>query len=115
MLTVTDPIGGCSGIDTITLFVDPSKNIFVPNAFSPNGDGINDVYSVYASGPVKVFEIEIFNRWGEKVYQSNDMGSGWDGKYMGTFVMPGEYVYQVTFTFLDGQTLANKGSLTVLR
>lgn len=115
ILTVTDPIGGCSGIDTITLYVDPTKSIFIPNAFTPNGDGINDVYSVYASGPVKVFEMEIFNRWGEKVYQSNDMGGGWDGKYMGTFVMPGEYVYQTTFTFLDGQTLANKGSLTVLR
>lgn len=115
ILTVTDPVGGCSGIDTITLYVDASKRFYVPNAFTPNNDGINDVFYAYPYGPVKVFEMNIFDRWGERVYFSNDIGSGWDGTYRGVYVNPGDYVYTVTITYADGQTMASKGTITLIR
>jgi gliding motility-associated-like protein len=115
ILTVTDPVGGCSATDTIILNVDPSKKFYIPNAFTPNNDGVNDVYQVFASGPVKYFEMLIFDRWGEKVYNSNDLGEGWDGRYRGVFVSNGDYVYHATITFLDGQTLYSKGTVTVLK
>lgn len=115
ILTVTDPVGGCTGSDTITLYVDAAKHFFIPNAFTPNNDGINDVFYVYPAGPVKVFEINVFDRWGEHVYFSNDVGAGWDGTYRGAYVSPGDYAYTVTITFADGQTMASKGSVTVIR
>lgn len=115
ILTVTDPVGGCSGIDTITLYVDASKHFYVPNAFTPNSDGINDVFYVFPYGPVKVFEMDIFDRWGERVYFSNDIGSGWDGTYHGVYMNPGDYVYTVTITYADGQTMASKGTITLIR
>lgn len=115
ILTVTDPAGGCSGIDTITLYVDASKHFFVPNAFTPNNDGNNDIFYVYTAGPVKLFEINIFDRWGEHVYFSNDIGAGWDGTYRGVYVSPGDYAYTISVTFADGETLTTKGSLTVIR
>ena len=114
-LTITDATGGCSAMDTLIMVVDPSKSFYFPNAFTPNNDGINDTYLVFAKGPVKYFQIEIFDRWGEKVYDSNDIGKGWDGTYHGVYVSDGNYVYQSTITFLDGQTQTCKGSITVLK
>ena len=115
MLTVTDINAGCADTAAIRLYVDPAKHIFVPNVFSPNGDGKNDIYQVFTYGGVKYFEMEIFDRWGEKVYQSNDIKSGWDGTYNGVLVNAGLYVYQTTLTFADGETIQNKGTLTVFR
>ena len=114
-LTVTDAAQTCSDTFSLTVYVNPAKDLYIPNAFTPNGDGVNDLYQVYARGVVKFFEIMIFDRWGEMIYRTNDMGTGWDGTYKGTKVEGGEYVYHVTITFLDGQTINNKGALTVIR
>jgi gliding motility-associated-like protein len=113
-LSVVD-VAGCQATDTITVFVDPAKSFYIPNVFTPNNDGKNDLFMVYTSGSVKFFELTVFNRWGEKVYDSNDIFRGWDGTYKGIQVNPGSYVYQATITFLDGETFHNNGSVTVLR
>ncbi|HEY0272166.1 MAG TPA: PKD domain-containing protein, partial [Chitinophaga sp.] len=86
----------------------------VPSAFSPNGDGRNDVFLVKAFG-VDHFEMKIFNRQGLLVFQSNDPQIGWDGKYKGAEQPMDAYAYEVTLVFTDG-TKANKaGSVTLLR
>jgi gliding motility-associated-like protein len=95
--------------------VDPSKYIYIPNVFTPNGDGRNDVYRVFTRGPVKYFSMEIFDRWGEKVFDGDDLEKGWDGTFKGTPVQPGVYVYQVNITFLDAEVVKNKGTITVFK
>jgi gliding motility-associated-like protein len=105
---------GCSSSDTITLYVLPPGTIFWPNAFTPNGDGNNDVYLPGGSN-IKLIVWRIFNRWGEKVFDSNSQFSGWDGKYKGTPQPPNVYVYYAEVTFMNNTTQKFKGSVTLIR
>ena len=89
---------------------------YTPNAFSPNGDGTNEVFQVFTSLPVQFFELKIYNRWGEKVYASNDVKMGWDGSYHGEVQPPDIYVYVVDIIPLyGGSAMHGKGSITLLR
>ena len=91
------------------------KNIvFIPNVFSPNGDGSNDVLKVLANG-VKYFDWSIFNRWGEKVFVSNNVNEGWDGKYQGKESSPGVYSYYLKIVFDDNSNRSTKGSVTLIK
>lgn len=107
---------GCSDtairIDYIK--INQLPKIFVPNAFSPNGDGNNDILYAYAQG-TRFFEWKIFNRIGEKVFESNNTTEGWDGTYIGKDAQPGVYVYTLTVVFEDGTSRTMKGSVTVLK
>lgn len=92
--------------------------IYVPNAFTPNGDGNNDIFMPYTSNSqqLRMTELTIFNRWGEKVFESSEIGAGWDGVYRGELQNPGVYVWQLTYGFLgDTQASVRKGSLTLIR
>ncbi len=92
--------------------------IYVPNAFSPNGDGTNDVFMPYASNPsgLRMAEFTIFNRWGEKIFESSQLGAGWDGTYKGVIQNPGVYVWQLTYGYLgDTRASTRKGSVTLIR
>ncbi len=87
-------------------------NAYVPNAFSPNDDGFNDVFQLYNSGcPLEGFEMHIFDRWGGNVFYSNDLNIGWDGTYDGKKAELGVYVYQIVFSafgkkeFLEGDVV----------
>lgn len=106
--------GVCSISDTVSVKVYSLHEIYVPNAFTPNGDGVNDVYMVYPVG-AKYVDLKIFNRWGEKLFESLDPERGWDGKYKGRLQEPGVYVYTVDVTFNDGYTAHDKGSVTLIR
>ncbi|MFB1003620.1 MAG: gliding motility-associated C-terminal domain-containing protein, partial [Bacteroidia bacterium] len=70
---------------------------FIPTAFSPNGDNLNDVYNLAALGYVDMFSLTIANRWGEILFKSNDSNIGWDGTYKGELVQNGSYVFIVNF------------------
>jgi gliding motility-associated-like protein len=105
---------GCLIGDTVTVTVTASHAIYVPNAFTPNGDGINDVFQVF-SVPLLYFHLTIFDRWGEKVYDTYDESKGWDGAYRGQQELPGVYTYLVDATFEDGYTVHPKGGLTLIR
>lgn len=98
--------------------INESQNVYIPNAFSPNGDGNNDFFMVYTSNDkgLVYFELTIFNRWGEKVFESNTISQGWDGTYKGQLQNPDVYVYQATYGF-RGEPLAQtrKGSVTLIR
>ena len=87
---------------------------FVPNAFTPNGDGNNDVFMVFGEGIGSV-EVNVFNRWGEKVYESNNQFDGWNGTYKGELQNTGVFVYTVTATYLDGKKMDKTGTITLVR
>ena len=95
------------------------KVFYIPNAFTPNGDAINDIFYAYGRG-VEEITLKIYNRWGEKLFESNDLTSGWDGTYRGELLNPGVYVYHVKVLFCDGSRLPllheyRKGSITLIR
>jgi gliding motility-associated-like protein len=112
-ITVTDA-GGCTATGTVKVNVKADKPFFVPNVFTPNNDFQNDVFYVYATGTV-FYHISIFNRWGEKVYESNNITDGWDGKYQGKDAYAGIYTYVIEMNFLDSETRKYIGSFTLLR
>ncbi|MDB5284002.1 MAG: hypothetical protein JWO06_3077, partial [Bacteroidota bacterium] len=108
---------GCVAIDTGNVIVVPTYDIFIPNVFTPNGDGNNDYFEVFGNKKIwKEFEVQVFDRIGEKVYESNDMNFKWDGIYKGKYMMPAVFVYQIHLTYIDNHTeKLYKGSVTLVR
>jgi gliding motility-associated-like protein len=104
----------CTGEARVTIVVLPPKPTFVPNTFTPNGDGFNDVLLVYGKDIARI-DLNIFNRWGELVFVSETQSLGWDGTYKGELVPPGVYAYQLLVTYLDGSEELLKGTITLLR
>jgi gliding motility-associated-like protein len=88
--------------------------LFVPDAFSPNGDGVNDDFTVQALF-ISTFQIRIFDRWGESVYASDNREAGWNGSYNGQPATPGTYSYRVEVTDLKGQTFVKRGLVLLVR
>ncbi len=92
-LEYTD-LKGCVGFDSIMVYMDRYR-IFVPNAFTPDGNGVNDTFGPSITGDITGEDIEMFiyNRWGELIYQFTDLGQGWDGTYKGKIANTGVYVW----------------------
>ncbi|HYG52390.1 MAG TPA: CotH kinase family protein [Flavobacteriales bacterium] len=89
--------------------------LFVPTAFSPNGDGINDYFTVLGKG-MKSMEMSVYDRWGEKVWGSNEKDlPGWDGTFKGKKCDQAVYAYQVKVVYLDGSEKIQKGNVTLVR
>lgn len=87
--------------------------IFIPNMFSPNSDGINDIFYIYGDNIYQI-RISVYNRWGEMLFETTDQSIGWDGYYKGARVMQGVYVYYVRGFFTDGEKIHKSGSVTVI-
>lgn len=104
----------CTSSDTIVITEYPRCIAEVPTAFSPNGDGQNDILTVFGSG-YNNFEFLIFNRSGELVFKSNDPGVGWDGIYQGQKQGMGVYNYILRGSCVDGDNFFKKGNITLLR
>ena len=115
-VTATPVIGGCSRApQTYTVKVMPlNKDVFVPNVFTPKGDGKHDMLYVYGNYIDKV-EMHIFNQWGQQIAAINDKSQGWDGKHKGTAQPVGVYVYVLKAQLSTGKTVNLKGSITLLR
>ena len=105
---------GCVDTAFVTINVKGEPPLYIPNAFTPNGNGTNDKWYVFGSG-IKDIKIMIFDRWGEKVYESYDQFEGWDGTYKGQFQSPGVYIYEVQIVYLDGVQIFRNGSITLIR
>jgi gliding motility-associated-like protein len=86
----------------------------IPNAFTPNGDGVNDQVLVRGFGIVKM-NFRIYNRWGQLVFQSGDQATGWDGKYKGALQPMDAYAYILDVEFTDGSRTTKKGDITLIR
>ena len=112
---------GCAAIDSIFINVNPVRKVFIPNVFSPNRDGQNDYFSIYAAIPnvQEILQVAIFDRWGNLIFdiknlnpmEGNDL---WDGIYNGQIVERGVYLYFANILFLDGKKEIIQGSVTVI-
>ncbi|MEM8908848.1 MAG: gliding motility-associated C-terminal domain-containing protein, partial [Bacteroidota bacterium] len=111
---------GCFRSDSITITVNKVRNVYIPNAFSPNNDGVNDQFTVYGGPDVtRVKCLRIFNRWGAIVYElhnfpANIQQVGWDGMFKGQSVEQNVYTYFAEVEFIDGVTLPYQGDVTVI-
>ncbi|MCX7954825.1 MAG: gliding motility-associated C-terminal domain-containing protein, partial [Bacteroidales bacterium] len=106
---------GCSDTITYNLIVDTEcGNIYIPNAFSPNGDGKHDTWKIYGRC-IKEIEVKIFTRWGEKVFESYDVNEGWNGTFRGKPCNSDVFVYTLTVTLMTGEKKSYKGNITILK
>ncbi|MBU6158936.1 MAG: gliding motility-associated C-terminal domain-containing protein [Bacteroidetes bacterium] len=114
-VTVKNLSGCTSGITPATITgITCLDDLFAPNAFTPNGDGKNDVWLVKGTS-IQSIQVIIFNQWGEKVFESNRIDQGWDGKSGGKDQPVGVYVYTFQVTLNDGRNLTKQGSITLIR
>lgn len=116
-VTVTDEVG-CYTTDTIIVKTDPNKlpnEIYIPNAFTPNGDGLNDVFPFEMPLFYNDYNLKVFNRWGEKLYDSDSTPKPWDGNTLAKEDQLDAYIWVVTYKGCDGTRHSNKGTITILR
>lgn len=119
-ITVTNGYG-CQTIALLPIkLVCPGSTAFIPNSFSPNGDGQNDVFYIRGGGISAVRSFKIFNRWGQLVFErgncnTDDPACGWDGRFNGTPVNPDVYIYFAELTCDTNEPMLLKGNVTVLR
>jgi len=116
---VTD-INGCVDDDVVSVVVKKKLKIYVPNVFSPNGDGINDVFRIYSEDLKieKVNYMRLFDRWGNMTYEEKDFtinGSqkGWDGVFRTKLMNPAVFVYDIQIELKDGSTVKFTGDVTL--
>ncbi len=110
---VRDP-KGCADTLLIPFIVDQSKVLYLPNFFSPNGDGANEFWCMF-SDAVETIDLKIFNRIGEKVFETTDIKQCWDGYYKGILSEPGMYVYVVKISYIDETWTQREGSIMLYR
>ena len=111
---VTDSFG-CVASDTVQILVDELVSITVPNIFTPNDDGTNDVFSILSSG-IKDMNISIYNRWGEIMTEQSGLTIGWDGTTKnGHKASDGTYYYILNYTTDHGITKNTEGFITLTR
>ena len=117
VLTVTDE-DGCIAVDTITIFVRPFEcempYIFIPNAFTPNNDGKNDMLYVRANG-VAEFYFAVYNRGGQLVFETSNLDIGWNGTFKNYPLAPDVFGYILKVKCLNGNDFFRKGNITLLR
>jgi gliding motility-associated-like protein len=110
----------CSASDSILVTVEFTPGIYVPNAFSPNGDGINDHFYIQGKGISEVRLLRVFDRWGEMVFESlnatpNEAAFGWDGTFRNKQMNPAVFAFYAELGMLDGSNRVVKGDVTLLR
>jgi len=112
--TLTATQNGCSSSDVVTVFVNVEcGELFVPNVFSPNGDNENDVLKVYGNC-ITSLELLIFDRWGEKVFETTDISYGWDGTYKGKKLDDAVFVYYLNAT-VNGIKVKKHGNISLVK
>ena len=105
---------GCISEDDITVNVEISGDVYVPNLFSPNNDGTNDFLGIYGFS-VQELEFRIYDRWGELVFQSNSMSETWDGTFKGATLNSAVFVFTLQVTYMDGREQLQHGNITLIR
>jgi gliding motility-associated-like protein len=108
---------GCRVSKSISLKVEGEYSMLFPNAFSPNKNGLNDVFRPVGIGVdlTLEYQLAIYNRWGELVFESRNPHEGWDGNYGGAQPVEGVYIYKAQVVFLNGSREIYKGNITLLR
>jgi gliding motility-associated-like protein len=130
---LTHTVTGLNGGQQVTLLVkalDPNHcqdrisapattntlpdQIFIPNAFSPNNDGLNDEFKVEGF-IIRSMQLRVFNQWGEIVFETTDQNRGWDGKHKGKLQPSGVYMYVCSMVLQDGSKVVRKGAVNLVR
>lgn len=111
-LTATNQCGSHSEAVTI---VEGSCKVTLPNAFTPNNDGHNDIFRLKYPGVVKIFRLMVFNRWGQLVYETADPYKGWNGRIKDVDAPTGNYVWMMTYTDMYGYKGSDKGTVILVR
>jgi gliding motility-associated-like protein len=114
---------GCSGTDQLEIRLKALENtgVFIPNSFSPNGDGINDLFTVYGNDQLRLIrQFAVYDRWGNALYLQRDLppgdpAAGWDGIFRDRPLDPGVYVYAIELEWADGRVRLYKGDVQLLR
>lgn len=112
-LLVTN-IFGCEDSIVKTIIIENGYNLFIPNSFSPNGDGVNDIFHVIGQG-IEGLQFRIFNRWGELIFSTSDFSQGWDGKYLNLEAPMDIYVYYIRYKDFAGEVNEKIGHITLVK
>ncbi|RYY58031.1 MAG: T9SS type B sorting domain-containing protein [Chitinophagaceae bacterium] len=114
-LTVIDR-NGCTGKDSSeAYFFTNCLEIQVPDAFSPNSDGMNEIFTPMVPAPLKDYQLQVFNRWGQKLFDTRDRHRGWDGRVASVPQAAGVYVYLITYKDVTGKPLKKSGTILLVR
>lgn len=113
---IAESFGGCTDTVTHLLEVNPEFTLFIPTAFTPNGDGINEVFFVYGA-EISEFNMKMYDRWGNLIFESADLYEGWDGRAKGgtEIAQQDVYVYKVFVKDFEGKAHKYTGSVTLLK
>ncbi len=106
---------GCKGDAAVTVRVYKGPELYVPTAFTPNGDGRNDLFFPFPVGIKELSFFRVYSRWGEILFSTTRTGQGWDGTYKGIKQNPGVYVWEAQGVTVDGQIISRKGTVTLIR
>ena len=108
---------GCTDSVFKYVRIRQESTVYVPNAFTPNQDGVNETFRPYCSGIYKDadYEMLIYDRWGMQVFLTRDLDKGWDGRLKDRVCQQDVYVWRVNVTFKDGGQLTDSGDVTLIR
>ncbi len=118
---VSDPATECTASDVVVISISKERDVYIPNAFSPNADGINDYFTIYGGPSVSaVRSLHIFDRKGSLIYKeenvkANDPNTGWNGQFNGQLLRPSVFVYFAEVEFIDGSMLVYEGDVAIVR
>ena len=109
---------GCKSSDAVQILWGGGTPFYLPNAFTPNGDGLNDIFrAVPKYDYIREYQLTIYNRWGQQIFECNDIDCGWDGNYNGKASPNGAYIYKIVYEEISrpGQTKTLNGSVILVR
>ncbi|MFO8086627.1 MAG: gliding motility-associated C-terminal domain-containing protein [Bacteroidales bacterium] len=107
---------GCKSTGSATVIAEDCSTFFIPNAFSPNGDNVNDVFKPLGDfAAIDEYELLIYDRWGNVIFNTQDPSKGWDGTIEGEAAPHGVYVYQIYYKSVWGKEFTKSGSVTLLK
>ena len=114
---MTDSLGcTATAVTQIVALSDCDETVYIPNVFTPNNDGVNDVFRIVGVESIARFvRVSIFDRWGGLLYETTDPFFEWDGNIDGAYVNPGVYVYLFEYECREGDHRIESGDITVLR
>ncbi len=120
LLTVTEKNSGCTDTAVTLVVLEPNRQVYAPNVFSPNEDGLNDRFILFGPSILSIDMLQVFDRWGSLVWEGAQLPSGsepdgWDGRIRGYDPAPGVYVWQAKVLFVDGYQEALSGNVTLVR
>lgn len=113
-LTVTTP-EGCIATDIVSIEVFKGSSVFVPNAFTPDHDGLNDIFMPGYKGIKKLHNFTVYNRWGQLMFTTNNIGKGWDGSFQNVIQSAGSFVWMLKAEDYEGKIYQMKGTVTLIR